>query len=601
MLQPSRSGRARRAAVAAVVGAVALLAGPGASTALAWTVDGAAGSPPTFMAEAGEANNLTVTQTGTSVTFVDPSDALPATTHPDCTAAPPVVTCTNVFSITIVLGDMNDQTTFSGVTAFVTQNGEDGDDTLRGPTNSTNSSGGPGTDRLESATAASGLSTLNGGTGPDTFVGGPGADSVTYADKTAAVTVTLDGAANDGELGEMDNVGTEIDNVFGGTGNDTLTGSAAGNFLNGLAGNDTLSGGDGDDTFVGGVGADVFNGGAGIDAVFLLAFGPGPTFTALDLTVTLDGVANDGASGEGDNVQPDVEDVTTEAGNDSITGNDGFNILDGSTGNDTIDGGAGNDVLFGGAGNDTLRARDGYADRVECGTGTDSAVVDTLDTLGGCETVDRANVGSATDDRPPTVTITAPRDGQLIPASGVDVNATAADDRGVARVVLIDDGRTVGTDTAAPYTFRYRPTADDVGRNTLIVAAFDTTGQTGTAITTVRVARFGPRGLSSRVTPSRDRRAPYRFRATGSLQLPTGVTRAQGCGDGIVSVQVKRSRTTISTRRVALRRDCSYSSTVTFNDRRRLGRTGRLRFTARFLGNEVLGTRAAPTRTARAG
>jgi Ca2+-binding RTX toxin-like protein len=573
------------------------------TSATAWTVDATPGAV-VFNAEPGEANDLTVTQTGTTITFVDPSDAIPAETHDNCTAAA-VVTCTDAgtayFTITINLGDMNDQTTFNGVTLSVTQNGEDGDDTLRGPTNATTSSGGPGTDRLESATAASSFSTLSGGTGPDTFVGGPGNDHVTYAERTAAVTVTIDGAPNDGELGEGDNVGSEIDDLTGGGGNDNLTGSVAANVLDGLAGNDTLSGGEGDDTLLGGAGADVFNGGAGIDAVFLSAFGPAPTSTPLDLTVTLDGAANDGAPGEGDNVQPDVEDVTTDAGNDSITGNDGFNILSAGTGNDTIDAGAGNDVLLGGAGNDTLRARDGYADRVECGPGTDTAVVDTLDTLGGCETVDRADVGSAVDDRPPTVAITSPRNGQRIPASGVDVSVTASDDRGVARVLLIDDGQTVGTDTAAPYAFRYQPTGDDVGRNTLIAVALDATGQAGTAIVTVQVNRFAPRGLSSRVTPSRDRTAPYRFRATGSLQLPTGVTRATGCGDGIVSVQVKRATRTISTRRVALRRDCSYSSTVTFNDRRRLGPTGRLRFIARFLGNEVLGIKTARSRTVRAG
>lgn len=507
MLQRSAcAGRARRAPLTAFATALALLAGPGVSGAFGWTIGVGPGNAVVVTAAAGETNNLRVAQVGSTVSFTDPIGPPSAVTHMSCN---PTGVCTGAgtafTAITINLGDGNDQTTFSGVDLPVTQNGEAGDDTLRGPTNSIASSGGPGTDRLEAATASSGSSTLDGGTGPDTFVGGPGSDTVTYAGRTAAVTVSLDGAANDGELAEGDNVGAAIDDVVGGSGNDTLTGA------------------------------------------------------------------------------------------------DGFNILDGRDGNDTIDAGAGNDVLLGGAGDDTLRARDGFADRVECGPGTDTAVVDTLDVVGGCETVDRADVGSATDDRPPDVAITAPRNGQLIPATGVDVNATATDDRGVARVVLIDDGRVVGTDTAAPYTFRYQPTADDVGRNTLIVAAFDTTGQTGTAITTVRVARFGPRGLTSRVTPSRDRTAPYRFRTQGLLQLPVGVTPVQSCGAGTVSVQVKRSRTTISSRRVVLKRDCSYSSTVTFNERRRLGRSGRLRFTARFLGNEVLGTRTAPTRTARAG
>jgi Ca2+-binding RTX toxin-like protein len=509
MSQPARFGSGRRAFLAALVGAAALSLGPGATSALAWTID-TAGGALVFNATAGEANNLTVTQTvtqtGTTVSFADPSDPMPTTTVATCTPAVAFVNCTNVtIPLTINLGDLNDQTTFNGVTLAVTQNGEVGDDTLRGPTNSTNSSGGPGTDRLESATAASSTSTLSGGIGPDVFVGGPGTDVVTYAERTAAVTVTIDGTANDGELNE------------------------------------------------------------------------------------------------GDNVQAGIEDVTTGTGNDAITGNEGSNVLNAGDGNDTLEGGAGSDLLFGGAGDDTLRARDGHADRVDCGPGADTAIVDALDTLVGCETVDRTDVGSATDDRPPTVAITSPPNGRRIPAAGVDVAVIAADDRGVARVLLIDDGQTVGTDTTAPYTFRYQPTADDVGRNTLIAVAVDTSGQAGIAITTVRVDRFAPRGLTARVTPSRDRFAPYRFRARGTLQLPAAVTRAQGCGQGIVSVQVKRGTRTISTRRVTLKSDCSYSSTVTFTDRTRLGPTGRLRFTARFLGNGVLGIRSARTVTARAG
>lgn len=75
----------------------------------------------------------------------------------------------------------------------------------------------------------------------------------------------------------------------------------------------------------------------------------------------------------------------------------------------------------------------------------------------------------------------------------------------------------------------------------------------------------------------------------------------RGCSAGVVSVQVKRGATTLSTRRTNLRRNCTYSSSVTFTNRRRLGSSGRLRFTARFLGNAVLTRATAPTRTAGAG
>jgi len=90
--------------------------------------------------------------------------------------------------------------------------------------------------------------------------------------------------------------------------------------------------------------------------------------------------------------------------------------------------------------------------------------------------------------------------------------------------------------------------------------------------------------LSAKVTPSRDTRAPYRFRTTGSLTLPSGITRSLGCS-GRVSVQIKRGSVTLSTRRATLSTSCTFSSSVTFANSRRFGSASRLKFTARYLGN----------------
>ncbi len=60
---------------------------------------------------------------------------------------------------------------------------------------------------------------------------------------------------------------------------------------------------------------------------------------------------------------------------------------DGNPGNDTLVGGPGTDSLSGGPGNDTLNARDGSKDTVSCGPGTDTARVDPVDTVTGCETI----------------------------------------------------------------------------------------------------------------------------------------------------------------------------------------------------------------------
>jgi Ca2+-binding RTX toxin-like protein len=56
---------------------------------------------------------------------------------------------------------------------------------------------------------------------------------------TAAVTVSLDNVANDGQAGENDNA-RDAESIIGGAGNDVLIGNAARNTLRGLFGNDRL-------------------------------------------------------------------------------------------------------------------------------------------------------------------------------------------------------------------------------------------------------------------------------------------------------------------------------------------------------------------------
>src|SRR5207247_1332933 len=80
--------------------------------------------------------------------------------------------------------------------------GGSGDDILSGDAGANVLDGGLGNDTLE------------GGPGADTLIGGSGTDTVSYASRSNPVTVTLDGAANDGEVGENDNV--QAENVVGG-------------------------------------------------------------------------------------------------------------------------------------------------------------------------------------------------------------------------------------------------------------------------------------------------------------------------------------------------------------------------------------------------
>jgi hypothetical protein len=128
--------------------------------------------------------------------------------------------------------------------------------------------------------------------------------------------------------------------------------------------------------------------------------GPGEdrvTYKVDDLPGTLDG--EDGAdtltgAGAADTIGGAQGDDTLAggAGNDSLLGNEGNDSMGGGPGDDTLNGGAGNDALGGEDGNDTIQASDGYTDAVDCGAGDDTAVVDQLDTVSGCEHTSRQQV-----------------------------------------------------------------------------------------------------------------------------------------------------------------------------------------------------------------
>ncbi len=195
-----------------------------------------------------------------------------------------------------------------------------GDDQLSDGSGDDTVFGGPGDDFIEASEwdPDLGLQPI----GSDLLRGGNGSDTVAYWFRDVGVTVTLDGAWNDGPTlaPNRDNVGgpaNDVENLQGSlNGSDTLVGDGAANGIEGYGGDDTLDGGAGKDDLLGGAGADT---------------------------------------------------------------------LDGGEGKDTLDGGSGEDALLGGAGRDMLLADDGESDSVDGGPGRDTGDVDGSDAVSSVE------------------------------------------------------------------------------------------------------------------------------------------------------------------------------------------------------------------------
>ena len=260
---------------------------------------------------------------------------------------------------------------------------------------------GDGDDRFGHRLRRSHALFVRGGDGNDTIDGADGGDAI------------------DGEAGN--------DRLQGASGNDQLNGGAGDDvFLtNHLeTGNDVKNGGDGNDRIIGDrdPGSDVYTGGAGVDILDFRA-------TDAAVSVSLDGVANDGPAGQADNAGTDIENVKGGRGNDTLVGNAGRNLLEGFAGNDilrggtpvrivtvplglvgddTLDGGIGSDAMAGEGGDDLLLARDAIDDQLNvamtCGAGSDRLDADLTDDdtralSPSCESIDQGAINEGANVR----------------------------------------------------------------------------------------------------------------------------------------------------------------------------------------------------------
>jgi hemolysin type calcium-binding protein len=116
--------------------------------------------------------------------------------------------------------------------------GGPGGDSLNGTGEDDQLYGRGGNDTL---TGQGGNDDLDGGAGADVLRGGAGTDAATYGGRGNSVTISFDGRANDGEVGEGDNVGNDVEAAYGGRGPDVVTGSRRGETVYGAEGDDFIN------------------------------------------------------------------------------------------------------------------------------------------------------------------------------------------------------------------------------------------------------------------------------------------------------------------------------------------------------------------------
>src|SRR4051794_18078400 len=159
----------------------------------------------------------------------------------------------NVIDAEQLLGGIYNDT-ITGDAGFNQIYGGTGNDEIHGGGGNDDLHGGPGSDKLYGGDGndtikgddgndllggENGNDYLDGGLGADGIYGNAGVDTVDYSARTANLSLTQDGAANDGQANEQDNLAKDVEVVKGGNGNDLIRADFS-NVVYGNGGNDTI-------------------------------------------------------------------------------------------------------------------------------------------------------------------------------------------------------------------------------------------------------------------------------------------------------------------------------------------------------------------------
>jgi RTX calcium-binding nonapeptide repeat (4 copies) len=361
-------------------------------------------------------------------------------------------------------GSRDDLTNIEGI------RGSNYDDTLRNSSVSGITLEGAGGDDL-----------ITGGYWEDTLRGGAGDDHLVADSGTGFRTDSAD-VLEGGPGDDLLDGGQDPDALHGGAGDDVLNAGreesdnypySKRNWLDGGPGSDRLNGGEGDDTYefhppVGDETDTIFElRSGGRDTIEASwgepAYGEPTTDHVLDLSSATTALGTGGTRtfrvaqpGEAAN----LEDVFTGWGSDRVTGNAAVNEINT------------------GPGADLVSARDDVRDSITCGwddpaNDPDTAIVDALDDVEGCETVDRSAPSADPPPPPPAFKILSASYGRSVfkvrlpracvnPSTRIRVRVrrswvgTSPRHARLVRTTFVLDGQRVARDQTAPFATSLR-------------------------------------------------------------------------------------------------------------------------------------------------
>ncbi|MDB9537835.1 calcium-binding protein [Dolichospermum planctonicum CS-1226] len=373
-------------------------------------------------------------------------------------------------------GDGNDIYIVDSITDTITENANEGTDTIQSSVTLTlatnvenltltgtaaiNGTGNAGNNVI---TGNGANNTLDGGAGTDTLIGGSG-DDIYIVDSTTDIITELANAGTDTIQSSVTYtiLAANVENLtLTGTTAINGTGDELNNVITGNSANNTLDGGAGTDTLIGGLCNDIYIVDSTTDIITELANGGTDTIqSSVTYTIATLALAN-------------VENLTL-TGTTAIngTGSAGNNVITANGANNTLDGGAGTDTLIGGLGNDIY-------------------VVDsTTDII-----TELANGGTDTIQSSVTYTILAANVENLTLTGTTAINGTG---NAANNVITGNAGNNIltgglGKDTLTGGLgvdrFDYRTLADSVFSNFDVITGFNAT--TGNDLFLVSTARSG--------------------------------------------------------------------------------------------------------------